>query len=48
VVGVAYAGTLTLEDPGDDAINYAFRGLRATESCVRRKSVKRCARSVRW
>ena len=44
---VIYAGTLSLEDEGE-SIGYSFEGLRATESCIRRKSVKRCARSVRW
>ena len=45
---VFFAGTMTLNDPGGEFINYGFRGLRAAESCIRRKSVKRCARNVRW
>jgi hypothetical protein len=42
-----FAGTLSLEDRGA-TIGYAFDGLRARASCVRRKSVKRCAHHVAW
>ena len=43
-----YAGTLSMTDPGGDTITYRFRGLRAKKSCVDRKSVRKCARTVRW
>lgn len=42
-----YAGTLQFDDDGE-YINYSFRGLRARNSCLSRKSVERCARRVRW
>lgn len=43
-----YAGTLDLAGVRGGGASYHFRGLRAAESCVQRKSVKRCARTVRW
>ena len=45
---VIYAGTLSLEDQGDGTFTYGFTGVRATESCLQRHSVKKCTRGVAW
>jgi hypothetical protein len=43
-----YAGGFTIVDTRDGYSNWRFRGLRAKGSCLNQRSVKRCARRVRW
>jgi hypothetical protein len=45
---VFYAGTFHILDTQDGYFTWRFRGLKARQSCIARRGIKRCVRDVAW